>query len=716
MKTKYLFHLILTSLIALCQPVSAQQTKLSYHLAKLSNNEAQQSKVISILVKGNVDAIKEETSQSGGIFKYAAGNICSVNIPVWALKKLEKNNQIQRVEEGHIKVETMNDKMLINNKVDLVHQGVSPLPQGYNGAGTIIGVIDTGMDFTHPDFKDSLGQSRVLWIWDHLLPNASNTPQPYNYGQEFSKADMDAGNANAHIDGTAHGTHVAGIATSNGNSRVEYTGAAPKADIIAVSLDFNQDNDSWLSTIADAVEYIFAKADAAGKPCVINISAGTYYGSHDGKDLQALAMDYLVSAAPARSIVASAGNAGSVPFHLQHNPTIGDTTFTWFKNTSAPIYIEFWADSAQLNNVRFSIGADKTTAGFQDRGSLAWTNITPKLGILGVDTLWSFSGNRLAIIQTYGQLIDTRYSMIYYVLPDSVNYNFRLMTTGNGKLDCWSFDMINSGLPAVSAYPKIVNYVLPDLQQTLCSSFQCSDKVITVGQYVNRNSYVDVNGVLQTFPTTEGALATSSSHGPTRIGMIKPDITSTGEVTLSALRLSSVAWFLANQPYKLASDSIHIRDGGTSSAAPVISGIGALYFQRYPTATWSDFKTKVLYCAVQDNFTGSILPNNSWGHGKVDALAVVSGVGCTIASVNEIQEKTIEVYPNPTSSKCTIVVPESFNNYTIELFSIVGEKVKTLKGMNQRKVEISRDNLAQGIYLIRIQSEQKSLQSKILFE
>jgi subtilisin family serine protease len=191
MKNLQLFRLILVSFLAICQPVSAQQTKLSYQLAKLSNDEAQHSKVISILVKGYVNAIKEETIQSGGIFKYAAGNICSVNIPVWALKKLEKNNQIQRIEEGHIKVQTMNDKMLINNKVDLVHQGVSPLPQGYNGAGSIVGVIDTGLDFTHPDFKDSLGQSRVLWIWDHLLANGANTPQPYNYGQEFSKADID---------------------------------------------------------------------------------------------------------------------------------------------------------------------------------------------------------------------------------------------------------------------------------------------------------------------------------------------------------------------------------------------------------------------------------------------------------------------------------------------------------------------------------------------
>jgi subtilisin family serine protease len=129
-------------------------------------------------------------------------------------------------------------------------------------------------------------------------PNAGNTPALYGYGQEFSKASIDAGNASTHVDATAHGTHVAGIATANGDSLAPFKGAAPKSDIIAVSLDFNQSDDSWLSTIADAVDYIFHKADSLNKPCVINISAGTYIGSHDGLDLQAQAIDNLVKAAP----------------------------------------------------------------------------------------------------------------------------------------------------------------------------------------------------------------------------------------------------------------------------------------------------------------------------------------------------------------------------------------------------------------------------------
>lgn len=684
---------------------------------QLVQHESNSQKSIAVLIKGNVPYIKEEVVRLGGHFKYAAGNIAAVNLPVEALKTLVDDPNIQRMEEGRLELEPMNDRMLINNKIDKVHSGVSPLTQGYDGEGVIVGIIDSGIDFTHPDFKDSLGNTRVLWIWDHLLPNAANTPSLYGYGQEFSAADINAGNASAHVDGLAHGTHVSGIATSNGRSHVEYTGAAPKADIIAVSVDFNKSDDVWLSSVADAVNYIYDKADSAGKPCVINISAGTYFGSHDGKDLSALAIDYLITAKAGRSLAAASGNAGGNTIHVQHNPS-NDTLFTWFSKPGATanngIYIELWADTANLKNVQFTIGADQITPTYEDRGQLNWMSVIPNLNVLRQDTLKSISGNKIGLVQRVSQLIGSSYSMIYYILPDSTNYFYRLMSKGTGKFDVWSFDMVTSPLPAPSAYPNITRYVLPDLNQTVCSSFQCSDKVITVGQYVNRNSYMDVNGNLQTFPTTVGQLSISSSKGPTRDGRIKPDITSTGEVTLSALRLSSVAFFLANQPYKLAPDSIHIRDGGTSSAAPVVAGVGALYFQKNPTATWYDYKTRVKLCAVQDAFTGTI-PNNDFGYGKLDALAVM--VGCNALGINEHTTKTLIAFPNPSNDKITLTFPPHDNIAKLELYNVIGEKVRSIIiSSGQDKLELYKEKLQAGLYLISFVSDGKNFSKRIVFE
>ncbi len=677
--------------------VSGQQTKLSYHLLTLSMDEALQNKNIAVLIKGDTPAVREEIIRLGGRVKFSSGPFCAATIAVSHLRELAASSFIERMEEGHVQLEPLNDKMLINNRIDQVHLGLSPLIQGYDGKDVVVGIIDSGLDFTHPDFKDSLGQSRVLWIWDHVLTNAGNTPQPYNYGQQFSKNMIDAGNAAAHIDQIAHGTHVTGIATANGDSLAAFKGAAPKADIIAVKINQTLNDDAFLSSVADAVNYIFSKADSLNKPCVINISYGTYFGSHDGKDLQAQAIDNLISSQNGRMVVAAAGNLGNYPLHLQQTPN-SDSTFTWFANASS-LYIEFWADTADLNNVQFTIGADKTAAGFENRAQLPWTSISSKLGILAYDTIRSFSGNRIATLQTYGQLIGNRYSMIYYILPDSGSYNFRLMSRGTGKLDVWSFDMISTGLPNPTIYPSVIHYKLPDFSQNICSSFQCSDKVICTGQYVNRNNYIDVNGNVQSFPTTEGALGASSSRGPTRDGRIKPDITSTGEVTLSALKLSSAAWFLANQPYKLAQGGLHIRDGGTSSASPAVAGAIALYLQKNPTASWQDIRNHVILCAKQDIYTGNNLPDNNWGAGKLDAMNMMTG--CTALPVQEVSESSLIIYPNPAKDIITIGSTENRPIQHVRVFNMLGQQIYTLRPRQAvGQLEVNLSQVPPGIYMI----------------
>lgn len=694
-----LFLIILSTLISTLQVVS-QPVVMSYRLKQISSDEKSASSQVSVLIKGEPAQIREEVRNLGGRVKYSSGKIVSAVLRADALSTLAEKTSVERMEEGRMDLRPLNDRMLVNNRIDLVHSGVTPLIQGYDGSNVIVGIIDTGIDFTHPDFRDSIGNSRILWIWDHLLGDSTNTPQPFGYGQEFSKNDIDAGRASAHIDQTAHGTHVAGIATANGDSLPAFRGAAPRADIIAVSLDFSIDNDTWLSTISDAVAYIFQKADSIGKPCVINISAGTYLGSHDGKDLQAQAIDNLISSQNGRMVVAAAGNAGNLRIHLRHQPS-GDTLFTWFKQSSAaPIYLECWADTADLNQVAFSIGADAVNPFFSFRGQLSWTGIFSHLSQLKKDTLYSLNGNRLAIIESYGQLIGDRYSLVFSITPDSSLYNFRLMSTGNGKFDLWSFEMVGGGLPTPSVFPDINRYVLPDLDQNICSSFQCSDMVLCVGQYVNRNNYIDVNGNLQTFNTTEGALAASSSRGPTRDNRIKPDITSTGEVTLASLKLSSAPWFIANQPFKVAQGGIHIRDGGTSSAAPAVAGAIALLMQAQPNISWSDIRNYVLSCPKLDSFTGNQLPDNRWGHGKFDAFTLMQG--CSMASIQEHEHSQLSIFPNPATDEITIRLSDNRTAGYVELAEPTGRTIKKIRiDGNDIQFRISISGLSAGLYIIR---------------
>lgn len=72
---------------------------------------------------------------------------------------------------------SLGDSAVFRHKVNLIHQGVS-LDTNYTGKGVIVGIVDEGIDFNHPDFQLSNGKTRVLRYWDHTTNNGT-IPEPY---------------------------------------------------------------------------------------------------------------------------------------------------------------------------------------------------------------------------------------------------------------------------------------------------------------------------------------------------------------------------------------------------------------------------------------------------------------------------------------------------------------------------------------------------------
>jgi subtilisin family serine protease len=697
--------LLLPFFLLLGFSLMAQQTRLDLDaLNKLNANSSESS---DMLVKGDVSKIRSIVSAYNGSFRYSAGNIASVSISSQGLKALVNEPSVLRIEARSASWQLLNDSMIYNNNVAPVHSGMSPLPQGYDGTGVVIGIIDTGIDFTHPDFKDSNGNTRIKYLWDQNQPVAANTPLPYNYGQEWDSTAIDSGGASAHSDvaNWGHGTHVTGIAAGNGLALNEFKGVAPGADIIVVAMELSN---STGQRIADAANYIYSKAQAMGKPCVINASVGDYYGSHDGLDLEAQMIDNLITAQNGRAFVAAAGNAGNYPFHLGYNVT-SDTTFTWFAyNSSAPsLLIQVWADTLDFQNVDFAIGADQT-GNWSMRGRTGFSDISQHLNILINDTIYN-NGNRIGVVQTYGSLIGGTYLMEFNIIPDSTSYLWRLITTGTGKFDSWNFGLVSSGLPTAATYPDMIYYKAPDTTQTIVSSFQCLDNVITVGNYNNRDRHYDYNNVLQIDTTvTPGALAGNSSIGPTRDGRVKPDIAASGAYTMSCAVLSLVPAFITNAPQVLAQGGYHIQGGGTSAASPVVAGIAALYLQANPNATYAQVKTAIISCTKQDQFTGTFLPNNAWGYGKVDAMQVLTG--CTTGMEdNNGASIAFAIYPNPLSGHAVAEFENAAGaEITFTIYNTVGQAVRTIT-TNGNSIYIDRSGLDAGVYFCTLSTGSRTI-------
>jgi subtilisin family serine protease len=677
----------------------AQEGKMNMALAK--KEHAHSPELIDVFVKGDLNTIRQITASANGKVKYSAGDVAALRIPASALSQLAASPKISRIEAFPPHIRPMNDTMLYNNNVIPVHNGQTPLPQAYNGAGVIMGIIDSGIDFSHPDLRDSLGNTRIKYLWDQTLPVAANTPS-YGYGQEWDSAGIDGGLASAHTDipWNGHGTHVSGVAAGNGLASGTYKGVAFKSDLVVVAFDFNSVSPTVMT---DAVDYIYNKANLLGKPCVINASLGDYYGSHDGLDLQAQMIKNMITAQNGRSFVAAAGNAGDVAFHVGYTVS-SDTNFTWF-NSGGPLYLQIWADTSDFKNVDFSIGADQLSP-YSFRGNIPFSDISTHIGVTQADTLYNGS-NRIGIVESYASLAGDVYSLEFLITPDSASYNWRLMCTGNGKFDLWNFNVVNSGLPPAAVMPDSIYYKMPDLDQTIVSSFQCLDEVITVGNYTNRRSLLNYNNVMFIdYTRVPGRRHPNSSSGPTRDGRIKPDIAAPGDFVMSCSLLSNLPADAIAYPDYYDPGGYHTLGGGTSAASPGVAGIAALYLQKNPTASAMTIKNAIIACPTVDGFTGAV-PNNQYGYGKANAFNALTN--CLTTDVVAEQQEHFLVYPNPSAagSLVTVEIPASLKGKAeLRVYNVTGQLEMT-EQITGPTVELK--DMAAGMYFFRLLSESKVL-------
>lgn len=226
------------------------------------------------------------------------------------------------------------------------------------GKGVVIGIIDWGGDFAHADFLNPDGTTRFLALWDQTMPINPKSPAPFGYGSAYRRPELNAALKTAlpyqtlgyhpgksEPKGGSHGTHVMGIAAGNGKSGVR--GIAPEADIVFVHLG-SGDVPAQMN-LGDSVKLLeaihFIRLTAGDKPLVINASVGRHGGSHDGRSLVEIAMDYFLENRPNTAICQSTGNYYQSDTHASGTvyPGRSETiVFTTDKADTTPNELEIW--------------------------------------------------------------------------------------------------------------------------------------------------------------------------------------------------------------------------------------------------------------------------------------------------------------------------------------------------------------------------------------
>lgn len=183
------------------------------------------------------------------------------------------------------------------------------------GRGTLVGLIDSGIDYTHPDFRNNDGTTRIVNLWDQTLDT--------NFSSGIINQALQATDPQTRLsicpsqDLSGHGTHVAGIAAGNGRaSNGIYRGIAYEADLLVVKLGTPRPNGfPSTSLLMKGIDFCIRESLRLNQPLALNLSFGNTYGSHSGSSLLETYIDS-VSELGRVSIIAGSGNEGTSSGHI----------------------------------------------------------------------------------------------------------------------------------------------------------------------------------------------------------------------------------------------------------------------------------------------------------------------------------------------------------------------------------------------------------------
>ncbi len=457
------------------------------------------------------------------------------------------------------------------------------------GRGTAVAIIDSGIDYRNPLFRDGNG-SRILCIWDQTIPGGAS--ELASFGRVFTKAEIDAAlesenplEAVPSVDVGGHGTMLAGAAAGNTVSEDGFSGAAPEAMLIVVRLKpakkylrefylLPQDAEVFQEDdIMMAVSFAIRCAQMHGVPLSVCLGVGTNQGAHQGCSPLS---QYLAFAAgfSQNAFSIAAGNEGAARHHYQGvfnesepenivDLRVGEDTYGFT--------MEFWGYPPEVYTVSL-----QSPTGEELEVSTSLRSGTQNLSFVFVETR----------VQVNYVLME-RYSgntLIYFRFRNPAPGIWRLKISGrdrkNSRYHIW--------LPARGMISPETYFLESSPYNTVTSPGDAAE-AMTAAAYRHRDD----------------SLYLESSRGFTPNGAVKPNFAAPGV---------DIRVPLPGGGYGEAS--------GSSLAAAQAAGITALLFEwaivRGNEPYFSGISVKNFLQRSARREENLTYPNREWGYGRLD--------------------------------------------------------------------------------------------------
>ncbi len=463
------------------------------------------------------------------------------------------------------------------------------------GQGILIGIVDTGIDYTNPLFQDETGNTRIVSIWDQTMSsseNGSDQIDVFLYGVEYTRAQInEALNSETpemivpERDSNGHGTFVASLAAGSADPLNDFIGAAPLSELVVVKLkeakqnlrDFYymssleplyQEND-----IMAGVAYLEEIARKEQKPMVILLGVGTNQGSHTGTGPLSRYLDDIGSQI-GRAIVVPAGNQAVAQHHFYGEAHSVLNPVTVEMNVEEGIEgfcMELWAYAPELVRVEVqSPTGQRSQGGFPVAEETQTTNFVFENTVLTLDY-------RIAGKESGDLLIFFRFSRpsegiwTVYVYPENAI---------TGAFHIW--------LPIQPIVGKDIRFIQPNPDTTITTPGM-TELAITVGGYNALNN----------------ARYLLSGRGFSGIGQVKPEFCAP-----------------AVEVFGAGARGNFIRQTGTSAAAAITAGASAQVLEwgllRGNAPTMNSVEVKNLLIRGAQREINREYPNTEWGYGRLD--------------------------------------------------------------------------------------------------